>query len=177
MTAGPPASSRFPLLLRMHPVSGFSGWQILEEAEHGLALSKPDVTLCHDHVRPPPTAQSPTMGNGAALCRKDIAVQALKTSTRCHRAKLSLYAADVIPTSVMFMEIHPRMSPLIEVWVGITSLLRVTKWIFTVYPKLKSQSLARRICCDLTTKQLRYATDEFKDSTLILIWTAAEINQ
>lgn len=26
MTAGPPASSRFPLLLRMRPVSGFSGW-------------------------------------------------------------------------------------------------------------------------------------------------------
>lgn len=102
----------------------------MEEAEHELALSKADVTLCHDHVRPPPTAQSLTMGNGAALCRTDIAVQALKTSARCHRAKLPLDAADVIPTSVVFMEIHPRMSPLIEVCVGVTSLLGVTKWTF-----------------------------------------------
>lgn len=118
MRAGPPASTTLAFLLRLRPVSGFSCWSILEDAD---ALSKPDVTLCGSWVPPSPhpTVQLPTMGNGAELCRKDISICALKTSL----SRSPSDAPDVIPTAVRFMEISPQMSPLIEICVDITSLL------------------------------------------------------
>lgn len=72
---------------------------------------------------PPPNSSVAGDGKWSCIVKERHSCMCTENLSETSLSQSPSDTADVIPTAMMFMEIYPRMSPLIEICVGITSLL------------------------------------------------------